>query len=57
MAITKSAKKAIRQSARRKEQNIVYKNKIKKLVKEASFGFGKKNEQKLKNFCQKSTSA
>ena len=35
MAITKSAKKAIRQSARRKEQNIVYKDKIKSLVKEA----------------------
>jgi ribosomal protein S20 len=34
MAITKSAKKAIRQSARRKEQNIVYKDKIKILVKE-----------------------
>ena len=36
MAITKSAKKAIRQSAKRKEQNIVYKNKIKALVKEAN---------------------
>lgn len=35
MAITKSAKKAIRQSLRRKQQNSVYKNKIKKLVKEA----------------------
>ena len=35
MAITKSAKKAIRQSAVRKEHNIVYKNKIKVLVKEA----------------------
>ena len=35
MAITESAKKAARQSARRKEQNLVYKNKIKKLVKEA----------------------
>lgn len=35
MAITKSAKKAIRQSAARKERNIVYKNKIKNLVKEA----------------------
>jgi small subunit ribosomal protein S20 len=35
MAITKSAKKAIRQSATRKEQNVVYKDKIKKLVKEA----------------------
>ena len=35
MAITKSAKKAIRQSAKRKEQNVVYKDKIKSLVKEA----------------------
>jgi len=35
MAITKSAKKAIRQSATRKEHNIVYKNKIKALVKKA----------------------
>ena len=35
MAITESAKKAVRQSARKKEQNLVYKNKIKKLVKDA----------------------
>jgi len=35
MAITQSAKKAARQSASRKEHNIVYKDKIKKLVKEA----------------------
>ena len=35
MAITKSAKKAARQSAKRKERNIVYKDKIKNLVKEA----------------------
>ena len=35
MAITESAKKAIRQSAKRKEQNTVYKDKLKKLVKEA----------------------
>jgi small subunit ribosomal protein S20 len=35
MALTESAKKAIRQSAKRKEQNMVYKDKIKKLVKEA----------------------
>jgi small subunit ribosomal protein S20 len=35
MAITKSAKKAIRQSATRKEHNIVYKDKIKALVKQA----------------------
>ncbi len=35
MAITKSAKKAIRQSARRRARNLVYKNKIKALIKEA----------------------
>ncbi len=35
MAITKSAKKAIRQSASRNERNTAYKNKIKILVKEA----------------------
>ena len=34
MAITKSAKKAARQSIKRKKQNLVYKNKIKTLVKE-----------------------
>ena len=34
MAITKSAKKAIRQSATRREHNIVYKDRIKKLIKE-----------------------
>jgi len=34
MAITKSAKKAIRQNEKRKAINIVYKNKIKTLSKE-----------------------
>lgn len=34
MAIIKSAKKAIRQNKRRKVQNLVYKNKIKNLIKE-----------------------
>lgn len=33
MPITKSAKKAIRQNIRRKKRNLVYKNKIKDLVK------------------------
>jgi small subunit ribosomal protein S20 len=36
MAITKSAKKAIRQTETRRERNIVYKNKIKVLVKKAN---------------------
>lgn len=35
MAITKSAKKAFRQSGRRREINLIYKNKVKNLVKEA----------------------
>ena len=35
MAITKSAKKALRQSLRRKAGNLVYKDKIKNLLKEA----------------------
>ena len=35
MAITKSAKKAIRQSASRKEQNLVYINRIKAVIKKA----------------------
>ena len=43
MAITQSAKKAIRQSAKRKERNIVYKDKIKVLIKEARSLVSKKN--------------
>jgi small subunit ribosomal protein S20 len=35
MAITKSARKAIRQNKRRREHNLVYINKLKKLIKEA----------------------
>jgi small subunit ribosomal protein S20 len=35
MAITKSAKKAIRQSVTRNERNVVYKDNIKILVKKA----------------------
>jgi small subunit ribosomal protein S20 len=49
MAITKSAKKAIRQSATRKERNIIYKDKIKTLVKKAkSFILQKKNDEAKK---------
>lgn len=35
MAITKSAKKAIRQNKKRRKQNLVYLGKMKKLIKEA----------------------
>ena len=34
MPITKSAKKGLRQSIRRRARNLIYKNKIKTLVKE-----------------------
>ena len=46
MAITKSAKKAIRQNERRKDINIIYKDKIKALLKEArSLVSAKKNKE------------
>jgi len=49
MAITKSAKKAIRQSAARRERNILYKDKIKKLLKELrSLISAKKNDEAKK---------
>lgn len=49
MAITKSAKKSIRQTKRRKAQNLVYKNKIKNLIKEArTFILQKKIEEAKK---------
>ncbi|MEI7424522.1 MAG: 30S ribosomal protein S20 [Candidatus Staskawiczbacteria bacterium] len=49
MAITQSAKKAIRQSAKRKAQNSVYKNNIKALVKEArALVLGKKEAEAKK---------
>ncbi|KKP31039.1 MAG: 30S ribosomal protein S20 [Parcubacteria group bacterium GW2011_GWC2_32_10] len=34
MAITKSAKKAIRQNKRRKAHNVIYKNKLKETLKQ-----------------------
>ncbi len=46
MAIIKSAKKALRQSIRRKEKNLVYKDKMKDLIKEArSLVLGKKAKE------------
>ena len=48
MAITQSAKKAIRQSERRRELNIMYKDKIKKLIKKAMvFSSDKKNKEAM----------
>lgn len=48
MAITKSAKKAIRQSAKRNVRNVVYKNKIKSVVKEARSLVAKKKMDEAK---------
>lgn len=46
MAVTKSAKKAMRQNKRRRAKNIVYKNKIKALLKEVrSLVSAKKNKE------------
>lgn len=46
MAITKSAKKALRQNIKRKAHNLIYKDKIKNLVKEAkSLVLAKKNKE------------
>jgi len=49
MAITQSAKKAMRQNERRKAHNIVYKNNIKGLVKQArALVLQKKNDEAKK---------
>ena len=53
MPITKSAKKALRQSLRRRTRNLIYKNKIQKLLKELKklIILGKKEE--IKNLLPK----
>ncbi len=49
MAITKSAKKAMRQSVKRRERNMVYKENVKKLVKKAKLlASQKKQDEALK---------
>lgn len=49
MAITKSAKKALRQSIKRKAVNLVYKNKMKSLIKEARILVSRKKTKEAKN--------
>ena len=49
MAITKSAKKALRQSVRREAQNSIYRNKIKKLLKEVKGFILTKKSDEAKN--------
>lgn len=49
MAITKSAKKAIRQNIKRRAHNLIYKNKMKSLIKEARVLVSQKKIQEAKN--------
>lgn len=48
MSITKSAKKAVRQSRKRQERNLVYKKKIKELVKKFGVLFAEKKKEEAK---------
>ncbi len=53
MPITKSAKKALRQNLRRKIRNLIYKNKMKNLLKEVrSLVLQKKTEEAKKLLAQ-----
>jgi small subunit ribosomal protein S20 len=49
MPIKKSAKKALRQSLKRRAQNLVYKRKIKKLIKEIREFASEKKIKEAKN--------
>ncbi len=48
MPVTKSAKKSLRQSFKRRKQNLVYKRKLKKLLKEVDVCVLEKNKEKAK---------
>lgn len=48
MPITKSAKKALRQSVRRRARNLIYKNKIKSLLKEVRNLISQKKTEEAK---------
>ena len=48
MPITKSAKKALRQNIRRKKRNLIYKNKIKDLMKKVKTLVGAKKTKEAK---------
>jgi small subunit ribosomal protein S20 len=49
MPITKSAKKALRQNTKRRDRNLIYKNKMKGLLKEVkALVLGKKTEEAKK---------
>lgn len=49
MPIKDAAKKALRQSARRRKINTIYESKIRKLIKEAKFLVSQKKAKEAKN--------
>jgi len=53
MAITKSAKKALRQSFRRKARNLIYRDKIKSLLKEVRNLVSQKKVEEAKSLIAK----
>ena len=53
MPITKSAKKALRQSLKRRGRNLLYKNKIKSLVKEVRKLISQKKIEEAKKLLPK----
>ena len=48
MPITKSAKKALRQNIKRKKRNLIYKKKMKKLIKEVRMLVSEKKTEEAK---------
>jgi small subunit ribosomal protein S20 len=53
MPIKKSAKKALRQNAKRRARNLVYKNKMKALIKEVGGLISEKKIEEAKNLLPK----
>ena len=53
MPITKSAKKALRQSLKRRDRNLFYRNKIKNLVKEVKKLISQKKVEEAKKLLPK----
>ncbi|MEK7664397.1 MAG: 30S ribosomal protein S20 [Patescibacteria group bacterium] len=53
MAITQSAKKAIRQNKRRRARNLVYLSKMRNLIKEVKFFISQKKLKEAKEFLPK----
>jgi small subunit ribosomal protein S20 len=49
MAITKSAKKALRQNLKRRKRNLIYKNKIKNLTKKIKIFISQNKIDEAKN--------